>query len=261
MRVVTGTKIPISELMVDVFAGKDLDEFLAKHRSQYPQLTGKFLAKEVQNFIEEVNKNAAMKPTWTERTAKWNDVREYLFAEILLDGCRPRPTRNAFRYSVSELFEVFFHVSADHTEFVITQKHLTRWGQTVAAFIDAVGWRGGEVAPWDWPKVSPKLRLLQYQERGTGWIYHLLSPGCLLEHSDVPAPALLFAPTPEVAFLTGLPDLAGQRRMLKESRKVLAGKPPLMRRPLVINSNWTAWDVPADADNPFAAEYDALMNQ
>lgn len=247
-----GTKVPVDKMWEYAKAGRDLSEFLRDYQDVSESQLMDYIAWMSQvrdDFESKRSANAKVTPA----SATWEQVKGSLYVDLAHGDCRHALPSDAVRYRIGEQFDAYFYVDLDGgPNFVITKSDLVRWQISMHQFVMTATF--DPAASWDWPKLNDSL-VYRFPDRDIGWIYHLIEPGCLLEHKVVSGQPLVFVPVPDVAFLTGLNDLNGQRAMLEESIRLTQGKPPITLRPIVINENWTQWSRLKDEQNPLAAEY------
>lgn len=192
--------------------------------------------------------------------ASFKVTQDQIFPE-LGGGSSQRPLPDdAVLLRIADQFDVHFvaYLEDDkgvESEVVITKPQLKRWRVKLETLADAAGWNGGQTAIWGWPAVNDELRLFQYPDNDEYWISHIVSPGCLLEHTDVPNPPIVMIPNPTTIFIAGLPDHDAQALLLELSIKAAGNKSPVTCRPIVIDNKWEKWNLVPDAENPFAKEY------
>jgi hypothetical protein len=185
----------------------------------------------------------------------WEGVAEFLFCDLVTDEVRGRLPADAAILSIAGQLVAYFYYCRDYEEpgITVTAGCLARWGVTLKQLADTTGWK--TTAVWDWPAVKEGVRLFQYPDKDSHWINHIIAPGCLLEHTDVPAPAVIMAPHAKTVFIAGLPDVEAQQLMLEQCAGLCRKKQPLLTRPLVIGKDWKSWSVLPDSRNPLAEEY------
>ncbi len=195
--------------------------------------------------------------------APYRDVCESILPYLKKDRNEHDLPDDAVLFRVADQFDVYFVVhltdwsrpSDDWPEFVLTERQRKRWRVKLETVVDRAGWNGGDIAIWDWPRVMEGLDLFEYPDYEDGWVSHIISPGCLLEHTAVPHPATVMIPNAETVYLAGLSDLRAQKQMFQRSVEIAAGKTPLTKRPLIIDDKWKRWNILPDEENPFVDEY------
>lgn len=189
----------------------------------------------------------------------WETVRESLIAFFVPEKERGRLGGDVVTFTVAGIltarFEAVVHDPARHgwLEFEVTEAERDRWGVDTAALAKAAGWNSTSSS--EWPAIAEGVRVYAYPEGDSDWISHLLAPSPLLEHSDRPDPGIMMVATPTKAFLAGSGDAGGERLLLEAATEACGGRPPLTKRPLVVNEGWTGWSLLPDDRNLLAAEY------
>lgn len=161
---------------------------------------------------------------------------------------------------IADQFDVHFVACVEDEEgeredIIITHAQMKRWRIKQKRLTQTAGWNNCDVAIWTWPHVEDDIRLFRYPEPNEHWIGHIITPGGLLEHTDVSDPPSIMIPNPTTVLIAGLHDRQAQDLLLELSVKEVGSQGPLTRRPLVIDKKWENWNLVPDAENPLAAEY------
>jgi hypothetical protein len=185
----------------------------------------------------------------------WPEACNHLYCVLVTDKVRRQLPLDVILQSIAGQLDVCFKVSGPDGEFMVAPEHLTRWKVSQEKLAQTAGWNGGQVAVWDWPPVKKGVRLFQYPDKDPHWINHIVAPGCLLEHTDVPNTPIIMVPNDNKVFIAGSADREAQQLMLDKCLGLCRKSLPLTKRPLAIGKKWKYWEIFPDKDNPLAAEY------
>jgi hypothetical protein len=185
----------------------------------------------------------------------WNDACESVYCRLVTAKTRSQLKASDFVLSIAGQLDVVFEATDSEQKCLIQRADLRRWKITGETLAKAAGWNGVNFASWQWPAVKEGTRLFRYPDKDSYWISHVVNPGCLLEHTDVPNPAIIMVANEQVVFIAGLPDVAAQRLMLDQVQKLCRKKAPLTKVPLVIDAKWRKWKLLPDKQNPLVQEY------
>ena len=261
----TGTTVPWIRPFEYAGAGRSLDEFFADHPEVDQEQVIAFL-ESTHGLVEEERREASTYRQLAKqgKVPSWKESAERVLCCLVGHECRHEIGPDAALISIADQLQVHFYLLLDlsgdaaedgSSELVITASHLSRWRIKLKTLADTAGWNSGEVAVWAWPRVAEGVPLNAYPDHDTGWIAHLVSPGCLLEHADVPYRPIVMVADARTAFLTGTGSIEGQELMLRRTLEACGDRRPLTRRPLVIDDRWTAWHELPDDENPLSREY------
>lgn len=263
--VFAGTKVPWIRPFEYAESGRSLDEFFADHPEVNQEQVIAFMQSACDLFEEERKKTSTYRRLARQGKApKWKEAKERVHCCLVDHECPHDVPTDAALFVIAGRLRVHFYVAldlvgelpdSDEQDLVVTAEHVSRWRIKLETLVQTAGWNSGEIAVWDWSQVVAGVPLKRYPDRDTSWIAHLVSPGCLLEHADVPPRPIVMVADPRTVFLTGTGSIEGQRLMLRRTLETCRGNQPLTPRPLVIDDQWSAWEELCEDENPLAAEY------